>query len=217
MATLTFRADGGARVSRSMAAEIVQGSKVRGLLRPLRAAGGSSEGISRLGRSAERCQAALVPIACVPKLPAQSKIDFEAASGLGRNARGGTWPRLSLGPLGVVDLEPDLGDLAHLLEKFSRIFDEVHRLALVHARRPARDVTGDALATIEDVEPFQTRPGLSVAQRRERCSESGERDRRRNDASSSYRESLLAEWRCGVFLDGARLGGGASRAARSGN
>ena len=37
MAILTFRADGGARVSRSTAAGIVQGFEVRGLLCPLRA------------------------------------------------------------------------------------------------------------------------------------------------------------------------------------
>ena len=41
------------------------------------------------------------------------------------------------------------------------IVDEVHRLAFVDAGRPTRDVAGDPLAAIEDVEFFH--PGLRCA------------------------------------------------------
>ena len=34
------------------------------------------------------------------------------------------------------------------------VVDEIHRLADVHARRPARNVAGNALAAIEEVEPL---------------------------------------------------------------
>src|SRR5215471_15686108 len=58
------------------------------------------------------------------KLPRQvdtGKVDSAGASGLGRNVRGGTWPRLVMGALGVVGREPGLGDRAHLLERIEEI------------------------------------------------------------------------------------------------
>jgi hypothetical protein len=43
------------------------------------------------------------------------------------------------------------------------IVHELHGLADVDAWRPERNVAGDALATIEDVKPLDTRLGLSMA------------------------------------------------------
>ena len=55
------------------------------------------------------------------------------------------------------------------------VVDEIHRLADVDARRPARNVAGDALAAIEDVESLDAGLGLRRGcqgrnyQRRHRC------------------------------------------------
>ena len=48
-----------------------------------------------------------------------------------------------------VPQEPALGVFDEIA-----IVDEVHRFAFVEARRPARNITGDSLAAIEDVEFF---------------------------------------------------------------
>src|SRR5262245_54950662 len=51
-----------------------------------------------------------------------------------------------------VPLEPALAVLDQVA-----VVDEVHRLADVHARRPARDIARDALAAIQDVEALDSR------------------------------------------------------------
>ncbi len=56
-----------------------------------------------------------------------------------------------VGHAGVPE-KPALG----VLDQITAI-DEVHRLAHVHARRPARNVANDALAAIEDVETLDPR------------------------------------------------------------
>jgi hypothetical protein len=38
--------------------------------------------------------------------------------------------------------------------------DEVHRLAHVHAGRPARNIAGDAFTAIEDIEALDARFGI---------------------------------------------------------
>ena len=79
--------------------------------------------------------------------------------------------------------------------------DEVHRLADVDARRPARNVAGDAFAAIEDIEALDTRFGIlrggalqqawGAQQRQQEGRHGGRQTNRLHGVSSSIRRVLV--------------------------
>src|SRR5262249_54504468 len=67
-----------------------------------------------------------------------------------------------IGHAGVPE-KPSLGMLDQIAAD-----DEVHRLAHIHARRPARNVARYTLAAVQDVEPLNSRSAALRGRRRDR-------------------------------------------------